>query len=185
MFTFRQNFKEMKNILLLLLFILLIGCDPKQDEIIETPKGEFNPEAMITIRPANGVALRSQTSGLTALQIVQQTMAITFQSQWFSNNYSEDKRILDRGFNDAQRDYSIPALKMFGSDIITNDGTFMKEFIYGTNLYLITSELDTIAYIPQSVIDSARISIETAFTDSNYVEVYRLFNEAFTFVPIK
>jgi len=164
---------------------MLASCDPKQDEIItENPKGKFNPEAMITIRPAKGVSLRSDVTGLTALEIVQQTMGVTFRCNWFSNTYYEDVKILDRGFGENQRDYSIPALKMFGSDIIANDGVFVKDFIYGTDFFLINNELDTIGYIPQSVIDSARISIESAFADSNYVEVYKLFNEAFTFRPI-
>jgi len=174
-----------KFILFLLTALIFVGCDPKQDEIIETPKGKFNPEAMITIRPAKGVALRSQVNDLTALQIVKETVNIKFQSQWFSNIYTEDAKILARGFNDQQRDESIPALKMFGTDIIAQDGSFMKEFIYGTNVCFTNNSNDTIAYIPQSVIDSARILIEAAFADSNYVEVYRLFNESFTFQPIK
>ena len=44
---------------------------------------------------------------------------------------------------------------------------------------------DTIAYIPDAVINTARPLIESAFADENYNEVYRLFNEAFTFIPIE
>ena len=43
---------------------------------------------------------------------------------------------------------------------------------------------DTIAYLPTSVMREAQIKIEKAFNDSNYTEVYRLFNEAFRFKPI-
>ena len=44
--------------------------------------------------------------------------------------------------------------------------------------------VDTIAYLPTSVMREAQIKIEKAFNDSNYTEVYRLFNEAFRFKPI-
>ena len=175
----------MKNILLLLLFILLIGCDPKQDEIIETPKGEFNPEAMITIRPAKGVALRSDIPNLTALQIVEQALNIKWQSRWFGNIYWDDVKQIGRSFPDQYKDFNIPALKMLGMDIIDDDGKFYRDFIYGYNVVITDNNNDTIAFVPDSVINKARPLIEAAFADSNYVEVYRLFNEAFTFQPIK
>lgn len=44
--------------------------------------------------------------------------------------------------------------------------------------------VDTIAYLPASVMREAQVKIEKAFSDSNYTEVYRLFNEAFRFKPI-
>lgn len=43
---------------------------------------------------------------------------------------------------------------------------------------------DTIAYLPTSVMREAQVKIEKAFADSNYTEVYKLFNEAFRFKPI-
>ncbi len=173
----------MKHFLLLLISILalsLVGCekDPLPD------KGKLDPNAMILIRPASGVQLRATVSGLTALEIVEQTMNITFRSNWLSNTYYENSEILERGFSAAQRDLSIPALKMFGTDIITSDGEYSKDFIYGTDFYLVNDQLDTIGYIPQSTIDNARILIETAYQDENYTDVYRIFDEAFVFHPI-
>lgn len=172
----------MKKILLLLVGLLLISCDP---ENVPEPKGKLDPNAMITIRPAKGVQLRSTVSGLTALEIVEQTMGITFQSNYFSNRYYDEIKILDRGFGDNQRDYNLPALLMFSTDIIETDGSYQRDFIYGTEFYLINSDLDTIGFIPQQVIDDARVKIELALADENYTEVYRLFNEAFTFLPIE
>ena len=162
---------------------MLASCDPKQDEIIETPKGKFNPEAMITIRPAKGVALRSDIPNLTALQIVQQALNIKWQSHWFDNTYWDDVKQIGRGFGDRQKDYEIPALKMLGIDIITDEGKYYRDFIYGYNVVITDKNNDTIAFVPDSVINKARPLIESAFADSNYVEVYRLFNEAFTFQP--
>lgn len=140
---------------------------------------------MILIKPAKGVQLRSTVSGLTVLEIVEQTMGMTLQTHWFGNKYSDEIIIGDRGFGDNQRDYDIPALMMFSTDIIETDSSYQRDFIYSTNVFLINSELDTIGYIPQQVIDDARVNIELALADENYTEVYRLFNEAFTFLPIE
>ena len=54
----------MKKILLLLVGLLLISCDP---ENVPEPKGKLDPNAMIVIKPAKGVQLRSTVTGLTAL----------------------------------------------------------------------------------------------------------------------
>lgn len=173
----------MKNLVLIFsILFIAISCDPDTPDV---NKGKLDPNAMILIKPAKGVQLRSTVTGLTALEIVEQTMNMTFQTHYFGNKYSEEVVIADRGFGDNQRDYDLPALMMFGTDIIQTDGSYQRDFIYGTDFYLVNSELDTIGYIPQSVIDNARILIEDAYSDSNYTEVYHLFNEAFTFLPIE
>lgn len=52
--------------------------------------------------------------------------------------------------------------------------------------YAISKEgvLDTIAYLPNSIMREAQDKIERAFNDSNYTEVYKLFHETFKFKPI-
>lgn len=172
----------MKKVILFLSVLALVFVSCEKNDVPD--KGKLDPNAMIIIRPASGVQLKSTVPGLTALEIVEQTMGVTFRSHYGGSTYYEDVMTLDRGFNDAQRDLSIPALKMFGTDIITAEGEYVKEFIYGTDFYLITYDLDTIAHIPQTVINNARVLIEAAYNDENYTEVYRLFNEAFTFLPI-
>lgn len=173
----------MKNLVLILsILFIAISCDPDTPDV---NKGKLDPNAMILIKPAKGVQLRSTVTGLTALEIVEQTMGMTFQSHYFSNKYYEDIKILDRGFGDNQRDYNLPALMMFSTDIIQTDGSYQRDFVYSTNVFLINSDLDTIGYIPQTVIDDARVKIELALADENYTEVYRFFNEAFTFLPIE
>lgn len=44
--------------------------------------------------------------------------------------------------------------------------------------------VDTIAYLPNSIMRVAQEKIERAFNDSNYTEVYKLFHETFKFKPI-
>lgn len=169
----------------ILFFILALGLLTSCEKDDSPDKGKLDPNAMITIRPAAGVQLKATVPGLTATEIVDQTVNIKFKSQWWSNVYSDEPKELARGFAEAQRDLSIPALKMWGTDIISQEGDFMKEFIYGTDVYLTDNHNDTIAYVPQSVINNARSLIEAAYNDENYTEVYRLFDEVFTFLPIE
>lgn len=173
----------MKKILFLLLAVaLFVNCDPKD---VPEPKGKLDPNAMITIRPAKGVQLRSTVTGLTALEVVEQAVNIKWQSNWFDNRYWEDAKDISRTFIEEHKDYEKPALLMWGTDIITQEGDFYKDFIYGYNVVITDNNNDTIAYIPDAVINTARPLIESAFADENYNEVYRLFNEAFTFIPIE
>ena len=174
----------MKKILFLSVLILtLFSCKDRNQEIVD--KGQLDPNAMITLRSAKGVQLRSSVTDLTALQIVQQALNIKWQSRWFDNTYWDDVKNIGRGFDTRQKDYELPALKMFGFDIITDEGVYYKDFIYGYNVFITDANNDTIAYVPDSVINAARPLIEAAFADENYTEVYRLFNEAFTFIPMQ
>ena len=173
----------MKKILFLLIASLAFASCDKKD--LPEPKGQLAPNAMITIRPAKGVQLRSTVTGLTALEVVEQAVNIKWQSNWFDNRYWEDAKDISRTFIEEHKDYEKPALLMWGTDIITQEGDFYKDFIYGYNVVITDNNNDTIAYIPDAVINTARPLIESAFADENYNEVYRLFNEAFTFIPIE
>lgn len=172
----------MKKILFLLVGLLLISCNP--EDVPET-KGKLDPNAMIVIKPAKGVQLRSTVTGLTALEVVENAVNIKWQSNWFDNRYWEDAKDISRTFIEEHKDYEKPALLMWGTDIITQEGDFYKDFIYGYNVVITDNNNDTIAYIPDAVINTARPLIESAFENEDYDEVYRLFNEAFTFLPIE
>lgn len=162
--------------------LVFVSCDKDDDPI---DKGQLDPNAMITLRPAAGVQLKASVSGLTALEIVEQTVNMKFKAQYLDNVLQDEPKIGVRTFAEAQRDLSIPALKMWGTDIINQEGVFLKDFIYGTDVYLTDNNNDTIGYVPQSVINNARSLIVAAYNDENYTEVYRLFDEVFTFLPIE
>ena len=177
----------MKKILFLLLAVaLFVNCDPKD---VPEPKGKLDPNAMITIRPAKGVQLRSTVTGLTALEVVENANSIQFQSHYFDNEYNEVAKIMARQFDAVQKDYETPALKMYGYDVISPAGDYYRDFTNAFSVYIVyvdnTNKVDTLAYIPDEVIDAARPLIEQAYNDENYNEVYRLFNEAYTFTPIE
>ena len=173
-----------KNLFLLLIFaIVFASCDPK-----DTPdvKGRLDPNAMITIKPAKGVQLRSTVTGLTALEIVQQAVDAKYQSQFFDDMDVGEFRNVARRFNEeTMKDFDTPALKMLGIDVINAQGEYIRDFTRAKNFFITTANGDTIAYVPDAVINSARPLIEAAYADENYTEVYRLFNEAFTFLPIE
>lgn len=172
----------MKKILFLLVGLLLISCDP---ENVPEPKGKLDPNAMIVIKPAKGVQLRSTVTGLTALEVVERARAIVWQSHYLDNTYYTDVKSVGRSFREEQKDYNIPALKMYGFDVITVEGEYYKSLTYAFNVFITDSSQDTIAYIPDAVINTARPLIEAAYENEDYDEVYRLFNEAFTFLPIE
>lgn len=177
----------MKKLLYLLTLVFaLAGC--QKDEPKPETKGKLDPNAMITIRgvnnPAKAAVLRAYVYQLTPLEVVQNAIAIKFQTHYADNAYSESAWSATRAFIEQHKDYEKPALLMRGADIINSDGVFVKDFINAFNVYITGTNNDTIARLPDEVINNARPLIEAAFNDGNYTEVYRLFNEAFTFTPI-
>ena len=169
---------------ILIIAILATSCKVKNE-----PKEPFrlDPNATILLRPAKGVPLKVKSLApaaepvhLTALEIVKQT-----ETMCYTNIKQFGDQTVRRGFADAQRDFEIPALKMWGTDIIDQDGNYQTEFIESENIVLVTKGFtDTIAYIPNSVIKSARVAIKAAYDANNTEEVYKLFNTAFTFTPM-
>lgn len=178
----------MKKILFSLIAVALAfaSCDKKTPSV---DKGKLDPNATITIRPAKGIKLRSTVSGLTALEIVKQAASIHYQSHYFDNRYHEKIKDIGRGFREDMKDFETPALKMLGIDVITAEGEYFRDLTYSKNVYIVRENanytIDSIARIPDEVINAARPLIEAAYTDGNYTEVYRLFDEAFTFVPLE
>ena len=172
----------MKKILFFLLSLIILASCGKDEP--SANKGKLDPNAMILIRPAAGV--RATVSGLTALEIVEQGHEIQFTTRYSDDKYNEERdNTPARGFAASQRDFDIPALKMWGIDVINQDGEYIRDFTHATNVIITNNNGDTIAYVPDKVISDARPLIEAAYADENYDEVYRLFNEAFTFLPYK
>ncbi len=177
----------MKKILFLLVGVTLLNCNPDD---APNPNGELDPNAMIVIKPAKGVQLRSTVSGLTALEVVEQATSIHLQTRYFDDADVGELKIAGRGFNElTMKDFNIPALKMLAIDVINPQGQYIRDFTHSQSVYIVkvdnTNKADTLAIIPDEVINIARPLIESAFAEGDYTEVYRLFNEAFTFIPIE
>lgn len=185
----------MKKTLFLLLSVcifVLASCgndEPKPFQIKDTD--------MIAIKPASGVAARAPMrvkateAHLSALEIVKQVGLIMIRD-------TKDG-IWSRSFIQEQRDTisSTPKLLMWATDVISLDGNlqsdFLGNFLEAKDVVFVRCSTtmanpnfisDTIAYIPNSVLRAAETSIRKAFADKNIDECYRIFNEAYTFVPI-
>jgi len=183
----------MKKILFLAIVAILFGCTDDRD--INPPK-PFSIKAtdMISIRPASGVKLKVKsqldstivdTVHLSALEIVKKTTIIQY-------NFNNVK--WERVFESNQRDTisNTPCLKMYGLDIINQEGNYVPDFIEATNCILIKFDLhapygaprDTLAYIPNATLRAAEILIKQAYEAKDIELVIKTFNEAFTFIPI-
>lgn len=168
----------MKKLLFLLLLVAtLVACKDDPEPF------RLDPDAMILLR-GDGNTAKEFVNGLTPLEIVEHAVNIKWQSHYFGNDYYETPYDIARTFAEADRDFETPALLMWGTDIISQEGEYYRDFIYGFNVYITDNNNDTIAHVPDEVIDNARVLIETAYEGEDYEEVYRIFNEAFTFQPL-
>jgi hypothetical protein len=206
-----------KSIGLLFIVLLALAGSSCNDEVPD--KGKLDSNAMICLRPAPGTTIRFGKSPalrsarlsnghLSALEIVKQADGV-----WFWNEPIYGHQAVSRGFDNLQRDTLSPALKMWGTDIISQYGLYVPDFIEGVDCildrilyvdpvtkdtaslnyyadepYAILSEvrtwMDTIAYIPNSVLRNAELQVKAAYANGDYTTVYKIFNEAFTFTPI-
>lgn len=86
-----------------------------------------------------------------------------------------------RFFDTPQRDTINNRLLMYATDIINERGELIYDFITATNVFIYIENGDTVGYVPQSVIDSARVQIEALYAQERYDEIYELFHTAFSF----
>lgn len=189
----------MKNLLYFMFAaVVFSACGSDDVEVVKKSNGKLDPSAMVRIEADKGVRLRSSETEvqytedgeplLSALEITKQGVAMAFHSFYASGKPYD--HYTSRGFGDWMRDTisPSPALLMFSTDIIDQQGKLYKTFIYAEDVVVVRvlynpEREDTIAYIPNAVLKAAREKIETAYNDSNYTEVYRLFNEAYKFRP--
>ena len=174
----------MKNIIFILILTTLFSCKSKDEPKVF----KLDPLATFSIKPAseawkvNGQFAKSSDSiHLSALEIVKQTTII-------------QTSFCERVFESSQRDTisTIPCLKMYGLDIINQEGNYVPDFIESTNCILIKFDLhapygaprDTLAYIPNATLRAAELLIKQAYEAKNTELILKTFNEAFTFIPI-
>lgn len=175
---------KMKKLFYLLIAVVLIACkidEPKAFVIKDTD--------MISIRPATGTTMKVKAetveAHLTALEIVKKTTEISF-------IWKDINKAVGRSFASEQRDTvsTIPKLLMWATDVIMLDGTLQTDFITATDVVLVHYESntpklrDTIAYIPNSTLRAAEISIRAAHDAKNIESCYSVFNTSYTFIPI-
>ena len=179
---------------MILATLFVVACNPVEPEI----GFKIDPTATINIKPdlkswkSNSMKVKSSVEYLSSAEIVKQTTVIHFTTTLYGKPASAT-----RMFDPAQRDTvsAVPMLKMWGTDVIKEDGTIEVGFIEAKDLVLeiwhgwdkgfpfSQCKIDTIAYIPNSVLRAAETAIKQAYNTKDNETVYRLFNEAFTFRP--
>ena len=98
------------------------------------------------------------------------------------------------GISDEMKDFENNRIKMWGEQIISKDGELVEWFMKCKNVRIIagnvpgktnpTVDEGIIAYIPNKVMQEGWIKIKKAYDAGNYEEVYRLFQEVYTAIPI-
>lgn len=174
---------------LLYLFVAMLAIVACNGDEITTPskkkKGSIRDFELVRIEAAEGVKLRSAGDDklLTALEVAKRGDAISG-TKW----NERDKRFYEgaeRGFARHQRDTisEHPALLMQSTDILREEGLNVG-WIKGYNYVILDKHNDTIAYLPNTILRKAEQDIYKAYADSNFTEIYRIFNEGFKFKPI-
>lgn len=95
------------------------------------------------------------------------------------------------GISDEMKDFENNRIKMWGEQIISKDGELVEYFMKCRNVRVCTGQYpdkdnhrNIIAYIPNKVMQEGWIKIKKAYDAGNYEEVYRLFQEVYTAIPI-
>lgn len=113
-------------------------------------------------------------------------------SQNFCLDYANGEHVnVLLGIGDEMKDVANERIKMWGEQIISEDGELVDYFMTAKNVRVcsgIYPDKDNfrniMAYIPNKVMKEGWVKIQKAYKDGNYDEVYRLFQEVYTAIPI-
>lgn len=144
---------------------------------------------------------------LTPQEIAKQTHSI--EGEYVTNDIWDNYGVVNNGytgkwngcgFAEPLRDTTNGILIRWATDILRDDHTIEPSFIMSKNIILVRyigdypnrgegdqyfrDHLDTIAYIPNAIMDRARDLIFAAHANEQWQEIYNIFNEDFKFVPI-
>lgn len=152
----------------------------------ESGNGRLDPNAKVALNPAPGTVLGSVASSkaydpenpehLTARQIVEKA------DELISNDWTA-------GIGDWQRDFDNNRIVMSSTWVVAQNGTLETVSLKARDHILVTHDqelnpVDTIAYIPNSVMESLEVQITAAYEAEDYATCYRLFEDGFVFTPI-
>ena len=181
----------MKKLFLLIAIIFtFLSCSNEEQPEPKTFK--IDPFAMIKIKPSlsktNKLSFYSKFSSehLTPLEIVKRATTMRFYNSKLSNSDCA------AGFAGKDTISTVPAFLRYGTDIINNDGFgkpyLVPDFIYAHDIVIeifrSNKDIDTVAYIPNIVMKTAREGIEKALIEKDTASVYVIFKNAFTFIPV-
>ena len=90
---------------------------------------------------------------------------------------------------DNMKDLDNARIKLWGQQIINEDGSLEEYFMSARNIYVEPNRFDVaggkiIAYIPNKVMEEAWEKIQKAYKEGRYDDVYRIFQDAYQATPI-
>ena len=155
------------------------------------PNGKLlDPSAMLYVNVKDELP-RAVNEGTEAQERLLTPAEIVRECQNFCMDDSDEKINLLSGISDKMRDYENNRIKMWGQQIIDEEGRLKETFIKCKNVRICSGKYpdkdnhrNIIAYIPNKVMQEGWIKIKKAYDAGNYDEVYRLFQEVYTAIPI-
>lgn len=182
--------------LALLLAMAVAGCQEKPQE--KEKSKVLDPGAMLYINIKTNPTMKAQTDTkepveypiLTPREVVEQASVFLF------TDPLSGKIDANLSINDKQKDVENERITMWGEMIINNEGSkdlsvyHLDDYFFKLrDLRILGSNKEEgvdniIAYIPNARMEQAEIDIKKAYEAGNYDEVYRLFQELYTALPI-
>lgn len=172
---------------LLLSCLLLVGlgaCGEKDNP------GRLAPDAKLYINVVNNnmkaVDDTPTPDGeqrlLTPREVVEQACNFVFTDK----EGDDDSRF---SIMDNMKDLDNARIKLWGQQIIREDGSLNDAFMLCRNIYVEPNRIDeaggrVIAYIPNKVMEEAWEKIQKAYKEGRYDDVYRIFQDAYQATPI-
>lgn len=150
----------------------------------------INPDAKVYVKPQlttkSAAFTKAGDQTLSSLDVVRKATAL----QGFNSKIADSKLTWEWAGKDTIS--ATPALLRLASDIIYDTDGYghyglQMEFIESRDFVICSGKypaFDTIAYIPNANIISARQQILEAFEAKDTAAVYQIFNNAFRFTPI-
>lgn len=177
-----------KLFIIALVAISLVGCKTEEPTIFK-----LDPTAKVYIKPATSQLhaperVKANSEHLTPLEIVKRATTMRFSNLYLAADGSD----CAAGFAGKDTVSTVPAFLRYGTDIINPDGFgkpyLVPDFIYAYDcvieIFHSNTDIDTIAYIPNSVFRTAETEIKAALEAKDTTAVYGLFQNAFKFIPI-
>lgn len=119
---------------------------------------------------------------LTTREVVEQAGNFVFRD----GNGDDDVRY---SIMENMKDLDNARIKLWGQQIIREDGSLNDAFMLCRNIYVEPNRFDIaggkiIAYIPNKVMEEAWEKIQKAYKEGRYDDVYRIFQDAYQATPI-
>lgn len=119
---------------------------------------------------------------LTPREVVEQACNFVFTDK----EGDDDSRF---SIMDNMKDLDNARIKLWGQQIIREDGSLNDAFMLCRNIYVEPNRIDeaggrVIAYIPNKVMEEAWKKIQKAYKEGRYDDVYRIFQDAYQATPI-